>query len=385
MAPSRSDSMRLILAVGGSLIVAAPLCAQAVPSVHLGWGVDTLAAAWTDAMWHPQSVDVLKSWGKYLLSDAHLQRPTAYWAADEQAKWPAYDLTAGIAYKGMPATVLDIRPVADSTFLVRTLFSSVSQDRIARPVAITRVYAVREGGRWVFSNALCRHTEHWPRHSVASFMFVVDPVLEFNSARAASTAAFADSLAARLGVAPPEGVTFVVARNPEALHEAMGVEWTFAAQGHGYSIPWNNLILSGDSTFREGNRHEVVHHIMAPLLEDVRPHPLVNEGVATWLGGSVGRTYTQLQQEYSAYLRQRTDITLAHILERRSPDEGWYPAGALLVDLVHRRQGWDGVTLLLRSGRTDDELRAALMKQFGLSWSEIESEWKRHALSASTL
>ena len=384
MEPSRSNAMRLTLAVCASLISAASLSAQAVPRVDLGWGVDTLAAAWTDATWHPQSVAVLNSWRNYLLSDAHLQRPTQYWAADEQAIWPAYDLTAGIAYKGMPATVLDIRPVADSTFLVRTLFSSVSQERIVRPVALTRVYAVREGGQWVFSNALLRHTKDWPRHSVGSFTFVVDPVLEFNSAQAASTAAFADSLAANLGVARPESVTFVVAPTPEALHETMGVDWTFAAQGHGYSIPWNNLILSGDSTFREGNRHEVVHHVMAPLLEDVRPHPLVNEGVATWLGGSVGRTYPQLQKEYSAYLRQRPDITLAHILERRSPDEGWYPAGALLVDLVHRRQGWDGVNLLLRSGRTDDDLRAALMKQLGLSWSEIEREWKQHALSAST-
>jgi hypothetical protein len=52
--------------------------------------------------------------------------------------------------------------------------------------------------------------------------------------------------------------------------------------------------------------------------------------------------------------------------------------------MVHRHQGWHGVNLLLRSGRTDDDLRAALMKQFGLSWSEIEHEWKRHALSAST-
>jgi hypothetical protein len=82
----------------------------------------------------------------------------------------------------------------------------------------------------------------------------------------------------------------------------MGVDWTFGGQGHGYAIPWNNLILSGDAEFREANRHELVHYMMAPLLETARPHPLVNEGIATWLGGSVGRTYADLVHEYAALI-----------------------------------------------------------------------------------
>jgi hypothetical protein len=34
-----------------------------------------------------------------------------YWNAAEQARWPEYDLAASVAYQGLDATVLDIRPL----------------------------------------------------------------------------------------------------------------------------------------------------------------------------------------------------------------------------------------------------------------------------------
>ena len=380
--PGNSQIMKPLLAVCAFLLLPAEGRAQAIPRVDVGWGVDTLEAAWTEASWHAAAVDIFRSWRAYLMADAHLQVPTKYWSIAEQQKWPAYDLTAGVAYKGMPATVLDIRPVADSVFVVKTLFSSVSaQERVARPVALTRVYAVREGGMWVFSNALVRNTQQWPHHTVGSFTFVIDPTLRFDRARAVSTVAFADSVAESLGAAAPSGVTYIVAQSPEALHDVLGVEWTFGGQGHGYAIPWNNLILSGDSAFREGNRHEVVHHVVATLPKDVRPHPLVNEGIATWLGGTVGRAFADLRREYAAYVRDRPDITLDRVLQRGSPDEGLYPAGAILLEMVYRRAGWSGVNTLLRSGRSDDELRTALTRILGLSWSDVEAAWRRRVLN----
>ena len=147
------------------ICTASSLEAQKVPRVDPGWGVDTTAAAWAEAPWHASVREIYAAWRQYLLTDAYLQIPTKHWSSSEQRKWPAYDLTAGVAYKGMPATVLDIRPAGNGEFIVKTLFASVS-NQVIRPVALTRVFAVREGEQWVFANAMARLTRGWRREVV---------------------------------------------------------------------------------------------------------------------------------------------------------------------------------------------------------------------------
>lgn len=353
--------------------------AQAVPRVDPGWGVDLEAAPWTDVGWHGAVSEIYGAWREYLLSDPHMQAHTPLWSAAEQQRWPGYDLTAGIAYKGMPATVLDIRPSGReaNAFVVRTLFASVSgEDRTARPVALTRVYAVRENERWVFANALPRLTRDWIRADVGPVTFVIHPGMSFDVRRAERAVAFAASLAENLSLPGLEDVTYMMAPTPEELHRAMGVDWTFGAQGHGYALPWNRLILSGDPVFGEDNRHEITHLVTGPILAEGRTHSMVSEGLATWLGGSVGRTYSELVVDYAAFLCAHPRVDLDAVLEGNGPDRGWYPAGAVLVDMVHDRGGWPAVRQLLSSGRSDEELRAALMELLASPWGDIAADWK---------
>jgi hypothetical protein len=353
--------------------------AQSVPRVIAGWGVDTTATAWSEAAWHEDAVAIYRLWAEYLRSDPRLQQPTAHWSAAEQRQWPAYDLTAGIAYKGFPATVLDIRPAtpAADEFVIRTLFASATGDaREVRPIALTRVYAVREDGRWVLSNALPRHTRGWSTATIGGITFVVEG-RAVDTARAARTAAFADSIADAFAVPRIDSLTYYVAASPESLHRALGVDWTFGAQGHGYALAANRLVLSGDAVFGEENRHELVHIVLSPVLEERRTHGLVAEGVATFFGGTIGRSYRELVTEYATYLAAHPEVGLDAILEAEGPDRGWYPAGAVLVGLVHERGGVAALQELLRSGRSDDELRATVARLLELSWEEVGAEWRR--------
>jgi hypothetical protein len=357
--------------------------AQSITRVSAGWGVDTLTAGWSEAPWHDAAAAIYRAWSEYLLADPHLQAPTPLWSAAEQQRWPAYDLTAGIAYKGMPATVLGVRPVAPDRadeYIVQTLFAAVAgTQRDVRPVALTRVHAVREGNAWVFANALPRYTRGWRHETVGPVTYVVDPAHRFDASRAARGIAFADSLAHAFGVPPLQDVTYVVARSPDELHRALGVEWTFGAQGHGYALPWNRLILSGDGAFGEENRHELVHYVLAPILEERRTHPIISEGVATWLGGTVGRGRDALLAEYATFVRDRPDVTLDAILDDEGPDRGWYPGGALLVMMVHEQGGTPALRRLLAGGRSNDALRATLVDLLGVSWDEVATSWHARA------
>jgi hypothetical protein len=307
--------------------------AQGVLSVDVGLGVDLEEPAWSRTGWHPAVPEILEAWEQYLLSDAHLQAPTSLWSTAEQESWPGYDLTAGLAYIGTRATVLDIRPRDAATpdeFVVSTLFTSLqgSEQRV-RPVALTRVFAVREEGRWVFSGAIHRLTEGWSAETVGSITFRFPADYPFDRAGAEGAVTFADSLSAALELPPLEDVTYFVARSPDELHRMMGLDWTLPGMGHGYALPWNRLLLNGNPDFGEANRHELTHLVLGPVLGLGRTHGAVNEGMATWLGGSMGMTFSEVIREYAAYLRDHPATTLDAVLAGRGPDRGIVPAGTL--------------------------------------------------------
>ena len=357
--------------------------AQSVPRVALGFGVDTLSAAWSQAAWHAHVPAIYRAWSEYLSNQPGMLRPNSSWSSTEQETWIAYDLTRGAAYHGAPATVVDIRPVpGGDEFIVKTLFARTSEAQDVRPIALTRVYATQEDGRWVFGNAMPRLTADWERTQVGPIEYVTEPGRLLNRGRAERLLTFGDSIAASFDVPRLEALTYYVASSPEELHRVMGIDRTFGGGGYGYAVPANCLILSGDPVAGEENRHELVHILLSPLTADGRTHGLVNEGVATWYGGSMGRMYPELLTEYAGYLAARPGITLDTILEDNSPDRGWNVAAAVVVDLLNERGGTEAVRRLFGAGRANEELRLALSDALGMPWERVLAAWRESVLRA---
>ena len=367
-------------------LIASVAMAQSVPRVILGFGVDTTSAAWSDLSWHSEVPEIYRAWSEYLLNQPGRLSPNPRWSAQEQREWPAYDLTSVIAYNRASATVVDIRPVRENDldeFIVKTLFSRVlGENRDVKPVALTRVYAFRENGEWVFGNALTRLTSDWERVQVGPIEYVVEPGRELDRTRAERAVTFADSLSLTFDVPRLQGLTYYVAGSPESLHRIMGVDWTFGGIGYGYAAAANDLILSGDPTFGEENRHELAHVLLGPLLSEGPTHALISEGMATWLGGSMGQTFEQLIAEYADYLEAFPETTVDSVLTANN-DEGLRPTGAVLLELVHDHGGVSAVKELIGTGRSDEELRLALSRVLGVPWQEVVVRWREHVLAAA--
>ena len=353
---------------------------QSVPRVIPGFGVDTTSAAWSDLSWHSAVPEIYQAWSEYLLNQPGSLSPNPRWSAQEQGQWLAYDLTSGVAYHGASATVVDIRPVLDE-FIVKTLFSRVVGEKEVMPVALTRVYAFRENGEWVFGNALTRLTSDWERVKVGPIEYVLEPGRALDRTRAEGAVAFADSLALIFDVPRLQNLTYYVLDSPEEVHRIMGVDWTLGGSGYGYAFTGNDMIINGDPTFGEDNRHELTHMLIARLLTQGLSHSLMGEGIATWLGGSMGRNLSELLGEYADYLEVHPEITVDSVLTAND-DVGWRPTGAVLVDMVHDHGGMSAVRELMRTGRSDEELRLALARLLDLPWDEIVVQWREHVLAA---
>lgn len=362
------------------------IVARSQDSVRVGpsWGLDTSSIGSGDYTTQGVVPEIYRAWRDYLRSDAQSQVPTRHWSATEQQKWPRYDIAGGYAYQGFPATVLSVQPAhagATDEYVVRTLFASTSgPTNDIKPIALMRVYAIREDGRWVFANALPRLTRDWKRHQVGGITYIVQPGHSFDESKARKAMRFADSVSVMFGVKPIADLNYYVADTSEEIHRVLGLDFVVSGDQASYSDPGRQMILVGNPVFGEDHRHELTHSVLAPLTWTPNTPGIINEGTATWLGGSLGKSFVEVMIEYAAFLAARPGITLDSVLTVRDRDLGTRPAGAALVEMTYRHGGITAVKALMAAGRTDTQLRAALTKALEMSWPEIERTWRAHVL-----
>jgi hypothetical protein len=266
-------------------------------------------------------------------------------------------------------------------YVVRTLFASTDgPTNDVKPIALTRVYAIRENGHWVFANALPRLTRDWKRHLVGHVNYIVEPGHTFDEGKARNAVRFADSVAVAFGVQPITNLDYYVTDTPEEIHRILGLDFIVGGEQASYSDPGRQMILVGSSVFGENHRHELTHSALAPLTWTPNTAEIVNEGTATWFGGSLGKSFPQVMRDYAAFLNAHPTITLDSVLTVKDHDLGTRPAGAALVEMTSQHGGIAALKALMASGRTTAQLRAGLEKALGMPWTEIGQAWRAHVL-----
>lgn len=361
-------------------------------TVSTGWGVDTAAVTpdWTGRRDVETQARIYRLWASYLETRAGKElnpHSSRFWSSEDQARWPDFDLTWFLAYgrlfDGVRPTVVEIRPTsedADDEYLIRTLFSAVlgtGPDREVKPLALTRVYAVRQEGRWVLAGALPRLTRTWRRSRVGPITYVHPPGHTLDRERARAAVRFADSVAAALGAPGLEDLTYYVTGSAEEAYRVMGFDWVVKRSlTSGRAFPHNGVVVSGDPDQGEAHLHELVHIVLEPLAPVGATHRLVHEGVATWLGGTLGMNLRETSRAYAEFIESRPSLTLEAVLTEERLRSQVPPAGAALIELVHSHAGMEGVRELLDVDPSDTALRQRLKRILGLSWQGVCRAWR---------
>lgn len=357
--------------------------------ITLNWGVDTTDAitdGWGDYSWHGPVPEILRNWITYLRTDSAGR--AALWSPSERKRWPLFDIAGTMSDPGFaaPATITMVQPSpagATDSYVVKTLYAAADSSRAVRAFFVERVYAVRENGRWVFANALPRLTRDWPHYQIGKGMFVVQPGRAFDAAKAAHTVAFADSLADAYAVPRLPDFTYYVTNSEDDMYRATGVDPMFGAQAAaGRALPSDRIIMSGSPEQGEGYTHEVVHAVFAPLARAPTSSAFASEGVASWLGGSLGADFPTMMHNYAEYLRAHPTITLDSVFAGTGRvDRGQRPAAAMLFDMAHAKGGVPAVKMLLAAPtRSLAEIRSAVTSVLSVPWSSVERQWAANIL-----
>lgn len=251
-----------------------------------------------------------------------------------------------------PPTVLSVEPAANG-WTVRTMFSTTDpQTGHVIPLGILRstFTTTPDAGRWTLLNPLTESLANREATTVDMITYSHTEGTEINTYRASEATRFVRSIANRFDVAVPENITMVLSPNRDAMCSVLGLEY-YAFPPSGLAFPERNIILSSfDDPYYP---HELTHIVLRPLEKNA--HPIIREGVATWLGGSINTGMTQL---VSDYLRVRNEDDIPSFLELFTNNEiaqdDQYILGAAICATVAKRHGDQAVVDLLLAGTTSE-------------------------------
>lgn len=373
---SRAASLLIVAAFTPLLAGRAQLQDTSV-RVAVGFGVDTAGVP---------NREIFALWRTYLSSRPSCSQRSPLWSPSEQARWPVADLLCSYVYQGFSKfTVVHLAPAVgfDSTYLIRTLVAGVSDpDQDVQPLALYRVYATREQGRWVLANALPRLTSHWNHETIGRITFVFPSTQRFRRARAEATAAFVDSLANAFAVSPPPAIGYYFTDDLIQTLGAAGLEFFPLGSDTvgGRSNALDHLVFIGSSSYGEGYRHELAHVILRPFLAPLDAAGLVQEGLMTWTGGSAGLDFRDLMPGLKHYLDAHPDLTLESILTNPPLRTGTLDVGydglAVLCKMIYDVGGLAGIRSLASAGREPGAVLGTAARLLNITEARLDRLWR---------
>ncbi|MES2429133.1 MAG: hypothetical protein V4560_19280 [Bacteroidota bacterium] len=198
-------------------------------------------------------------------------------------------------------TVLAVVPVVlHEQYLIKLAYAGVTAEKEIKYRMSYSLIAKRQRDKFYFSTPVDYNTRNWIRKQVGSIKYIYPNQL--NMVKAKQMDRFNKSLARKMSV-PVLAVTYYRCDDPEQLFRMMGYDYTgsmYLSTSSGLAHQWKNEIMAGNNS--EWYPHELVHCYTDKLF--AQNYPIVNEGYATYLGGSGGWTLDQAKVFVENYLNE---------------------------------------------------------------------------------
>jgi hypothetical protein len=180
----------------------------------------------------------------------------------------------------------------------------------------------------------------------------------------------------------------------DEVERAIGLDFFPEPSGPGQrsgGLDLGYVLLLGNPAIGESYFHEFVHAILGPHLR--AGSALFGEGVATWLGGSRGRSPREMYALVRRYQEADSTLRLSALVRSDFQDSDTerasdllYGTGALVANAIFRRQGIAGLRKVYQSRADGDTLLRELAAALGMSAVDngsLDSWWRAEAARAS--
>ena len=299
-----------------------------------------------------------------------------YFRVDRAAENMYSSMNAEKYHSYFKPKILQIDLVESGRYLIKTIFSYNTSDKdyVKHSVPyITRLYGVKNlNGDYKLENAISFDTRKWKKYNYKYINYVVHPFCNFQRKEAKKAIKFISDITRKFDLTP-EPFTYYILPNSDELGKLYNFEyWTYYLSGQ-TNIPMREIFTSYGN---ENYPHEFVH-ILFPLPKkgDSYCPMIINEGLATWLGGpGYNESFESALNEVSEKFKEKEKITIDDIINfefRNQFDNSiLYVTGGVICQMVYKMHGKEGIWKLYNS--TDDNIKEVLSELFDKPYEEVE-------------
>jgi hypothetical protein len=330
--------------------------------------------------------EVAVLWINYLNSKPDSIYDNPYWNKAEKIKFKKFDLSTPYMYQFPSGQILDnYKPTILSIekegeyYGIRTIFSAeglLGEYRNSNPWCITKLYAVKEDGRWKLKNALPVITDKWNRKTIGKITFIYPPNHKFNNDLATKANQFCNELTEQFKFPEWTPFDFYITDSGDELGKLLNFDFYFAGYTTGVGMNDNHMLLSGMGS--EYYPHEFIHLIVP---KQDRPW-IIEEGFATWKGGQGGQTFEESAKQLANELAKDDSILFSDVLNKKW---GWqfsafYTTGAILCKLAYEKGGVELVNDLLQMPNDNEKIIDNLCSIFEIDKKQFDNFWRTETL-----
>lgn len=339
----------------------------------------------------PINQKLINTLSRFLATKNNSLHKNEYWSpADFQTFWFPYQDIFEIERKGdnlnfyQPTLMEIVDTDEENKKLLKLAF--IGHDDATKENTIKGIYnimATEFGSGIMLSNPLPYFTKDWKKIKKGSLHYIVSPQKEFNEKEADKQLEDISRICEFFGTEPLP-ITYYSCTGPKELFQIKGFDYNpiMYREGGGGLSSQPNFVFSGNSS--EFYTHEIMHLYISALFPSRAQ--LINEGLATYVGGSRTYSYTWHRENLKTYLEENSAIDLSMHLE---PFERFfagetsipYMIGALICERTFRLYGKEKLLVLLEGNGGLLEL----LDDVGLTKENLDTELKKEIKLPPTL
>ncbi|MFI1773061.1 hypothetical protein [Thalassobellus citreus] len=328
---------------------------------------------------HKENDTIIKTFEK-CISSSKLFEYGQYWKKSDTLifKYAYDDLWFSIVdwYPEYIPTIMSIQKKEEDKYLVKIAVMGKPEEFNSLNV-IYNFYAFRENdGDFKFENVITENLKEWNEKNIENIKYIFPPNKKLNQTEVQKQIEFENNLISKFNF-DKINYTYISCNSVYDYKKIRGFDYEdsmfFNNQNGGETFPEHELIFSGNNS--EYYPHELVHLYTHKYFKNI--NSIIDEGFATYLGGSMELDYLHHIRILKEYLGNNKIDLLEYLLDNKKKytvignvSSIKYSVGALLCSLADEN---NVLYEILDSGKSDEELIKTIEGLFNIDRKDFNS------------
>lgn len=321
--------------------------------------------------------EIMDLFENYLNSKPDSIYDNPYWNTYEKKKLKQFDVLQNefqpSLYMDFPVHILSINTYDENLHRIKVQFSYCQNDGAPYILSIVNYYIKRENGALKLYNALFINREKWAHTQYGIIGYYYPKYHTFNLEKAKELSNFIDEISKNFKI-KPRPFEYYFADDYEEIQNLKGLDYWYGMGGRLKPTGTADELGVFSSGKGENDFHEVFHVIVDTQYRN--KHLWVSEGIATYLGGSRGKSLTWHLEKTYDFLEKHRDIDLNNLLDLSTIDEFTdyrYAVGGLIAKKIYQKGSWEMLRKFMDSGITNEDYYNAIKQFLGVSRENLNS------------